>query len=235
MKYKSQAISLTYIKNGDSSIISKILTKEKGLQAFIVKGVRSKKSKKKLSYFEPLRLLNIDADFNARKSLQYLGDATIAVNFDNMKNKMNDSFIGFFIAEISSKVVQENEQNKLLFDFIWETSIELYSSKITDPNFALKYLINLSRFLGFYPSETEIQKPFFDLESGVFSDKITSFSPFLNKQKTTYLKALINNERILIPQKQKSELLKELLYYYKLHHYNLDGITSHLVIEALRQ
>ena len=84
MKYKSQAISLTYIKNGDSSIISKILTKEKGLQAFIVKGVRSKKSKKKLSYFEPLRLLNIDADFNPRKSLQYLEDATIAVNFDNM-------------------------------------------------------------------------------------------------------------------------------------------------------
>ena len=126
MKYKSQAISLTYIKNGDSSIISKMLTKEKGLQTFIVKGVRSKKSKKKLSYFEPLRLLNIDADFNARKSLQYLGDATIAVNFDNMKNKMNDSFIGFFIAEISSKVVQENEQNKMLFDFIWKTSNELY-------------------------------------------------------------------------------------------------------------
>ncbi|MBU45814.1 MAG: hypothetical protein CMD28_00115 [Flavobacteriales bacterium] len=234
MKYKSQAISLTYIKNGDSSIISKILTKEKGLQTFIVKGVRSKKSKKKLSYFEPLRLLNIDADFNARKSLQYLGDATIAVNFDNMKNKMNNSFIRFFIAEISSKVVQENEQNKMLFDFIWKASNELYSSKITDPNFALKYLINLSRFLGFYPSEIEIKKPFFDLESGVFSDKITSFSPFLNKQKTTYLKALINNERILIPQKQKSELLKELLCYYKLHHYNLDGITSHLVIEALR-
>ena len=43
MKYKSQAISLTYIKNGDSSIISKILTKEKGLQAFIVKGGSQKK------------------------------------------------------------------------------------------------------------------------------------------------------------------------------------------------
>ena len=51
MKYKSRAISLTYIKHGNTSIISKIFTEEKGLQTFIIKGVRSKNSKKKyLSY-----------------------------------------------------------------------------------------------------------------------------------------------------------------------------------------
>lgn len=66
MKYKSAAISLTYIKNGESSIISKILTKEMGLQTFFVKGVRSKNSKKKLSLFEPLKLLHIDASFDKK-------------------------------------------------------------------------------------------------------------------------------------------------------------------------
>ena len=63
MKYTSKAISLTYIRQGDSSIISKFFTKEKGLQTFIVKSVRSKSSKKKLAYFEPLKLLNIEAFF----------------------------------------------------------------------------------------------------------------------------------------------------------------------------
>ena len=53
MKYKSPAIALTYIKQGESSIICKVLTLEKGLQTFIVKGVRLKKSKIKLSFFEP--------------------------------------------------------------------------------------------------------------------------------------------------------------------------------------
>ena len=65
MKYKSRAISLTYIKHGNTSIISKIFTEEKGLQTFIIKGVRSKNSKKKLSHFEPLKLLNLDGVFDS--------------------------------------------------------------------------------------------------------------------------------------------------------------------------
>ena len=51
MKYKSRAIALSYLKQGESSIIAKIFTEEKGLQSFIVKGVRAKKSKKKTRTF----------------------------------------------------------------------------------------------------------------------------------------------------------------------------------------
>ena len=234
MKYKSRAISLTYIKQGDNSIISRILTEEKGLQTFIIKGVRSKNSKKKLNYFEPLKLLNIDANFNAKQSLQYLGDITIATNFDRTGKKIHESLIGFFIAEVSSKVLQENEQNTMLFNFIWESSSKLYNSEKIDPNFTLKYLLNLSQFLGFYPSINEINKPFFNLESGVFSNKIHIPKICLNQEKSNYLKALLNNEEVIIPKEEKSELLKNLIHYYKLHHYNLDSITSHLVIETLR-
>ena len=235
MKYKSRAISLTYIKQGESSIISKILTEEKGLQTFIIKGVRSKNSKKKLSYFEPLKLLNINASFNTKQSLQYLGDITVGANFEIKTNNIHKNFIGFFIAEVSSKVLQENEQNSMLFNFIWNTTSKLYNCEKTDPNFALKYLLNLSQFLGFYPSSAEINNLFFNLESGEFCNKINSPKMCLDQEKTSYLKNLLNNNAVIIPQEQKSELLKDLLYYYKLHHYNLDSITSHLVIETLRQ
>ena len=235
MKYKSRAIPLTYIKQGDSSIISKIFTEEKGLQTFIIKGVRSKNSKKKLSYFEPLKLLNINASFNAKQSLQHLGDVAISANFEIKTNKMHKNFIGFFIAEVSSKVLQENEQNPVLFNFIWNTTSELYGSKKVDPNFAIKYLLNLSKFLGFYPSTAEINKPFFDMESGEFSNNQAALKMCIDKAKSNYLKTLLNNEEVFIPQKEKSELLKELLRFYRLHHYNLDSITSHLVIKTLRK
>ena len=46
MKYKRRAIALSYIKHGESAIIAKVFTEEKGLQNFIIKGVRSEKSKK---------------------------------------------------------------------------------------------------------------------------------------------------------------------------------------------
>lgn len=235
MKYSSRGIALTYIKQGESSIISKVFTEEKGLQAFIVKSVRSKKSKKKLSYFEPLKLLNINAGFNSKKSLQYLEDIVIANTIDDSSNKIKKTFIAFFIAEITSRVLQENEQNKALFNFIWETTSTLYKTEKIDPNFALKYLVDLSRFLGFYPSKITINNPFFDLENGNFSKKINAKNMFLDKEKSTYLKMLLNKQEVIIPQDQKTNLLKGLLTYYKLHHYNLDSITSHLVIESLRK
>ena len=147
---------------------------------------------------------------------------------------MNRNFISFFIGEVSSKVLQENEQNTILFNFIWDTTKTLYNIEKSNLNFALKYLLNLSKFLGFYPSSAEINNPFFNLESGKFCNKKPLSEMCLNKEKSHYLKALLNKQKIIIPQEKKSELLKALLLYYKLHHYNLDNITSHLVIETLR-
>lgn len=233
MKYTSQAISLTYIKQGESSIISKVFTKEKGLQTFIVKSVRSKSSKKKLAYFEPLNLLNIEAVFNAKKNLQYLNEIGIAKHFKVTPNKVYKNFIGFFIAEVSVRVLQENEQNANLFEFLWEIATRLYANEKTDSNFALKYLLGLAKILGFYPSADEIQKPFFNLETGGFSNKKPSTKNTLNAEKSTYLKALLKNSETSIPKNKKSELLKDIMRYYKLHHYNLDGVKSHLIVSRL--
>ena len=63
MKHTSQAIALTYHKYGESSIISKLFTEHNGLQTFIVKQVRLKKSKTPLGFFQPLQLLEISASY----------------------------------------------------------------------------------------------------------------------------------------------------------------------------
>ena len=77
MKYHSRAIALSYIKHGESSIVARIFTEEKGLQTFIVKGVRKKKSKKNLGLFETLQLLNINATYLPKKNLQYIADISL--------------------------------------------------------------------------------------------------------------------------------------------------------------
>ena len=235
MKYKSRGIALTYRKQGESSIISKIFTEQHGLQSFIIKGSRSKKSKKKPSYFEPLKLLILTASFKSKKSLQYLEEVSLVCDFNIASKKIHKSFIAFFIAETAEKVLQENEQNIPLFNFIWKTTNTLYKNEEIDPNFAIKYLINLSQFLGFYPSTRHIASPFFNLETGEFCEKTTSTKIFLKEKESTYLKMLLDNQEIIIPQDQKTKLLSVILKYYKIHHYNLDSITSHLVIESLRR
>ena len=235
MKYKSRAITLTYIKQGESSIISKIFTEKHGLQSFIVKGVRSKKAKKKLGLFQPLQLVDINATLIPKKGLQYLAEITIIETISTDKINMNKNFLAIFIAEISSKVLQENEQNSGLFKFVWEIKQKLYNANTIDENFALLFMLNLSKYLGFFPSTENINAPFFNLETGEFSVKTFNLNIYLSEEKTTILKHLLLGKKINIPQELKSELLKDIMQYFRLHHYNLSNITSHLIIESLRK
>ena len=235
MKYKSRAITLTYIKQGESSIISKIFTEKHGLQSFIVKGVRSKKAKKKLGLFQPLQLVDINATLIPKKGLQYLAEITIIETISTDKINMNKNFLAIFIAEISSKVLQENEQNSRLFKFVWEIKQKLYNANTIDENFALLFMLNLSKYLGFFPSTENINAPFFNLETGEFSGKSFNMNIYLTEEKTTVLKHLLLGKKINIPQELKSELLKDIMQYFRLHHYNLSNITSHLIIESLRK
>ncbi len=235
MKYKSRAITLTYIKQGESSIISKIFTEKHGLQSFIVKGVRSKKAKKKLGLFQPLQLVDINATLIPKKGLQYLAEIIIIETISTDKINMNKNFLAIFIAEISSKVLQENEQNSGLFKFVWEIKQKLYNANTIDENFALLFMLNLSKYLGFFPSTENINAPFFNLETGEFSGKAFNLNIYLTEEKTTILKHLLLGKKINIPQELKSELLKDIMQYFRLHHYNLSNISSHLIIESLRK
>ena len=235
MKYKSRAITLTYTKQGENSIISKIFTEKYGLQSFIVKGVRSKKAKKKLGIFQPLQLVDINATLILKKGLQYLDEITIIEPISADKINMRKNFLAIFIAEISSKVLQSNEQNSGLFKFIWEIKQKLYSTNTVDENFALIFMLNLSKYLGFFPSTENINAPFFNLETGEFSEKAFNLNIYLTEEKTTILKHLILEKKMNVPQKLKSELLKDIMKYFNLHYYNLSNITSHLIIESLRK
>jgi DNA repair protein RecO (recombination protein O) len=232
MKYNSRAIALTYLKHAESSIITKLFTEEKGLQTFIVKGVRLKNSKKKLGLFQPLQLAQINASFIAKNSLQYLNEIALADNklakFISMKN----NFIALFIAEVLSKSLHENEEDRKLFQYVWDIKITLNNAKEISVNYPLIFLLKLTSFFGFYPSNENFLNTYFDMEKGEFIDTEGIYA--LNKENSSYLKFLLNENDCVIPYKNRNELLKSLIDYYKLQHHELKNISSHLIIESLR-
>ena len=59
MLYKTHGIVLNYIKYKETSIIVKIYTESFGLTSYIVNGVRSKKARHKVAFFQPLTLLDM--------------------------------------------------------------------------------------------------------------------------------------------------------------------------------
>jgi DNA repair protein RecO (recombination protein O) len=234
MKYKSRAIALSYLKQGESSIIAKIFTEEKGLQSFIVKGVRAQKAKKKLGLFQPLQLLNINATHITKNSLQYISEITIAHNQVSDGIDMKKNFISIFVAEVISKVLLETEKDKELFKFIWELKNNLSNFEKINPNFSLIFLIGLSEQLGFLPSKDQIDGDYFNLEFGEFTNNQQQLNHFIKKDNSYYLRKLLENKDINIPYKNRNEILLHLIQYYKLQHHELKKMTSHLIIESLR-
>ena len=234
MKYKSRAIALSYLKQGESSIIAKIFTEEKGLQSFIVKGVRAKKAKKKLGLFQPLQLLNINATHITKNSLQYISEISIAHNQVSDGIDMKKNFISIFVAEVISKVLLETEKDKALFKFIWELKNDLSNFEKINPNFPLIFLIGLSEQLGFLPSKDQIDGDYFNLEFGEFTNNQQQLNYFIKKENSYYLRKLLENKDINIPYKNRNEILLHLIQYYKLQHHELKNMTSHLIIESLR-
>jgi len=234
MKYKSSAIALSYLKQGESSIIAKIFTEEKGLQSFIVKGVRAKKSKKKLGLFQPLQLLSINATHLPKNSLQYISEIALEHTKITDRIDIKKNFLSIFVAEVISKVLLETEKDKALFKFIWELKIDLNSLEIINPNFPLIFLIRLSEYLGFLPSKDQIDGDYFNLEFGEFTNNQQQLNYFIKKENSYYLRKLLENKDINIPYKNRNKILLHLIKYYKLQHHELKNMTSHLIIESLR-
>ena len=88
-------------------------------------------------------------------------------------------------------------------------------------NFHLQFLINLSRFLGFYPDRSTIDAPYFNLFEGAFSSHFSNESS-LNNSLSEALKMFLgtnfdNSKGIKLDKNLKIELIKSMIHYYRLH------------------
>ena len=231
MQYTSRAIALVYFNHKESSIISTIFTELKGKQNFIVKGVKSKKSKKNLAFFQPLQLSRITVSYKRNRDFQILNniELTDGLFFDSFNT---NNFVCLFIAEVISKTLQENIVDKPLFEYLWNLKKNLTKKSAVDKNYILFFLLTLSGFFGFRPSVERIENPYFNLELGCFVK--TQSKKTVDEKNSNYLKLLLTNKPTVIPNKNRKKLLNIILNYYKFQNHEIRNLTSHLIIESLR-
>ena len=231
MNYESRAIALLNHKYGEGAVIAKIFTEEYGLKSFSVKRNKSKKSKNKILLLDKMNLLTINAKNNSKKEIQYLSEINLAYAYQNtsLKNKL----IRLFIAEVLSKALIDSEKNINLFQFIWNTNTQIDNLENVNNNFCIIFLIQLSEFLGISPSTENIDLPYFNLNSGNFTNFKNKNEEIIKGEVINYFKRLIIKENVIIPYQSRQELIKILFRYYSIHHINLSNIKSYEVIESL--
>ena len=177
MLVKTNAIVISTVKYGDSSLITRCYCKELGLKSFMLKGIlTSKKGGLKKSLFQPLNLINISTQIKnqSNQKLNFIREGSLKFHFKEIPLKIKKNAIALFISEVISRVIYEDgNPNIELYSFL-ENSIMRLEKDEFSPVFHLKFLTLLSDQLGFYPNLMCQEKEFFDIESGCFCENSNS-------------------------------------------------------------
>jgi DNA repair protein RecO (recombination protein O) len=234
MLVKTKAIVISSIKYQEKSLIVKCLTQSDGLKSYFVPNAFSaKKSNQKIAYFQSLTLLEIEANHKNKGTLEHFKEIKLAHAYQTISSDIVKSTIVMFLSEILHHSIHEEEKNENLYLFL-ESALLWLDAHDEVANFHLILMLEMSKFLGFYPDDTEIDFKFFDLKEGIFI-------PFqgtscLSEHETHLFKRLLqlkfdSNQKVFAGI-ERQILLKTLLSYYTTH---LDGFKNPKSLEVLKE
>lgn len=239
MLIKTRGIVLRAIKYSESSLITDIYTEEKGLQTYIISGVRSRKAKVKAALLQVMSLLDLVAYHREGRGLHRVRELGPAYVFQALPFDVRRSSVGLFMAEVARKTIREAEEHRELFDFLYRSFLFLDTAPHPSNNFHLHFLLRLSAFLGFIPGgDYSDATPFFDLQEGVFVDACPDHPYSLTADKSELLYRLLlcppdELHAIALSTVQRRSLLDDLLNYYRLHIDNFPDINAHLILQEV--
>lgn len=221
MLVNTRAIVISALKYAEADLIVKCFTEESGLKTYLLRGVlKSKKSKMKASLFQPLTQLEIVANHKDKGTLEYLREAKIYRYYSTLHTEVLKSTMVLFISEILKNSVQEEEKNEPLYHYL-ETSLNWLDSHGKFANFHLLFILKLSRYLGFYPDNSDLDSEYFNMLEGVFQEVKTN-DYCIEGANVLLMKSLLQTEfseleDLKLNKANRNHFLETLLLYYQLH------------------
>lgn len=219
MLVKTKAIVISSLRHQEKNLIVRCFTASDGIKSYYVQNAfGSKKGNQKIGYFQPLTLLEIEASHKNKGTLERLKEVKLAYTYQTVHTHFMKSTLSLFIAEMLYAVIREEEKNEALFDYL-ESALLWFDVHDQVVNFHLKLMLDITKFLGFYPDDTAMELPKFNLLDGQFSTQISSHS--LTEKETILFKKLMNlsfdDANLNFNVSERQALLKILLSYFHLH------------------
>ena len=220
MVISTKAIVISKIKYNDNDLIVKCYTAALGVESYLIKNaLKSKKGKLKPAYFQLLTLLEIEAEHKDNRSLHFFKEVRLHKPYESLHTNVFKSTVLLFLSEILSMILNEEEANLPLFEYL-ETTLLWFDAVEKTGTFHQQFLMGLTKFLGINPDVTNNSLAYFNLENGNFQHhngahcvtgpKLELLKPFLGTKFDTTLSQELNST-------QKHELLNMILDYFKLH------------------
>lgn len=237
MLVQTKAIVIATLKFAEADLIVKCFTEACGLKTYILKNIlKSKKGKFRVSFFQPLTLLELTAHHKNKNNLEYLNEVHVLYHYKTLHSQIVKSSLVLFLSEIVKQSIQEEEVNTPLFDFLYKSLIWLDSHQEA-ANFHLLFLLKLTQFLGFSPDASTIHKPIFNPVEGIFQDeKSTLYCVSFGQNNQGFKKLFGINfdalKSLKLTKKERQDCLELLLLYYQLH---IQGFKTPKSLSVLQQ
>ncbi|MEO8934013.1 MAG: DNA repair protein RecO [Xanthomarina sp.] len=232
----TNAIVLSKIKYRDNDLIVKCYTQKHGLVSYILRNVSSsRKGNSKAAYFQLLSQLQLVVLHKNNRSLQEVKEIKTHYMYRSLQTHVIKSSIVFFLAEVLSSTLKEEEVNLNLYSYL-ETTLQWLDTNADYANFHLLFLLKLTKHLGFYPEMAQNNENWFNLVEGTFETTKTNIYA-VTGENLSILKQLLNTNfdslaTIKINSNQRQAFLKMMLLYFELH---LEGFKIPQSLEIFGQ
>ncbi|MEZ4949796.1 MAG: recombination protein O N-terminal domain-containing protein [Saprospiraceae bacterium] len=172
-------------------------TEEKGLQSFIISGVRKGKSKVGPALLQVTGLVDLVCYFNESKDLHRIKELNLPIIqsllFDIKGAVLWECFWRKFVKSYS-----KGEENPAMFEYIFQSFVNLDQTSESISNYHLNFLINLSGFPGLCTIRILFGgKSFFDLREGQFVAAQPFHNDCLNKSDSLLPRRLLGHGGII--------------------------------------
>ena len=221
MLVQTRAIVLSSLNYAEADLIVRCYTRDAGIQHYLLRGIRkSRRGKLRTAMFQLLTVLEIEAFHKGKGNLERIREARVILPYSSLHTHPSKQAMVMFLAEMLSQCLKETTPDIPLFDFLVNSLIWLDShDRIGE--FHLLFLLELTRYLGFYPDTSNMQGDYFNLQDGRF--EFDAVNPSCETgDSVAYLKTFFGTnfdalEARSQPKKQRLQTLQTLLAYYQYH------------------
>lgn len=232
----TKGVVLSKTNYSESSLVVQVYSEQFGRIALLVPGVKRRKSRTRIALFEPLSIIEFTVTAKQNTSLFRPNNVKLYEPFLGIQSDIVKQSLALFISEILTKVLREKHPEPEMFLFIQHALELLNVTQKGVANFHLVFLMQLTRYLGFYPRLND--GAYFDFLEGSFGDSYPNAGAFLSGQDRDefYQLAVLrfdNMQDFVIHSSQRKRILDHCLKYYKTHISHMGEINSHHILEAV--
>ena len=226
MIINTNAIVLKTFSYGETSLISRCFTEDRGKISFIIKGAKSKKNLI-APYFQPLSYINIIFNENEKRELQIVSKVSFVKIWTKIPLSLKKMTLSQSVLEISDFTLERNDPYPNLFKILIKTFLYFENGDFDENIVFWHYECKVLSEMGFL-IDTEDNQEF--IQGSIRLKKTdTSFSVLKNLIKGNLSKININS----LSKKENRDVSKFL--YHKLCYYfeGFERIKSFQVIKDI--